>query len=47
MDPVLTRFHPAVRAWFSRRFAGPTEPQRHGWPAIAAGQHTLITAPRT
>jgi len=45
MDPVLTRFHPAVRAWFTRRFAGPTDPQRHGWPAIAAGQHTLITAP--
>jgi len=45
MDPVLTRFHPAVRTWFSRRFAGPTEPQRHGWPTIAAGHHTLITAP--
>lgn len=45
MDPVLSRFHPAVRTWFSRRFAGPTEPQRHGWPAIAGGQHTLITAP--
>jgi ATP-dependent Lhr-like helicase len=45
MDPVLARFHPAVRAWFSRRFPGPTEPQRHGWPAIAAGEHTLITAP--
>ncbi len=45
MDPVLSRFHPAVRAWFNRRFAGPTEPQRLGWPAIAAGEHTLITAP--
>jgi ATP-dependent Lhr-like helicase len=45
MDPVLERFHPAVRAWFSRRFPGPTEPQRHGWPAIGAGHHTLITAP--
>jgi Lhr-like helicase len=45
MDPVLARFHPAVRAWFSGRFPGPTEPQRHGWPAIAAGEHTLITAP--
>src|SRR5262249_9843207 len=45
MDPVLERFHPAVRTWFSRRFPGPTEPQRHGWPAIAAGQHTLIPAP--
>ncbi len=45
MDPVLARFHPAVRAWFDARFAGPTEPQRHGWPAIAAGEDTLITAP--
>jgi ATP-dependent Lhr-like helicase len=45
MDPVLTRFHPAVRTWFTRRFPGPTEPQRHGWPAVAAGEHTLITAP--
>ncbi|MGH7567434.1 MAG: DEAD/DEAH box helicase, partial [Gemmatimonadales bacterium] len=45
MDPVLSRFHPAVRTWFTRRFPGPTEPQRHGWPVVAAGQHTLITAP--
>ncbi|MGH7264048.1 MAG: DEAD/DEAH box helicase, partial [Candidatus Rokuibacteriota bacterium] len=45
MDPVFTRFHPAVRSWFTHRFAGPTEPQRLGWPAIAAGEHTLITAP--
>ncbi|MBI4013441.1 MAG: DEAD/DEAH box helicase [Candidatus Rokubacteria bacterium] len=45
MDPVLERFHPAVRAWFTGRFPGPTEPQRHGWPAIAGGQHTLVTAP--
>jgi ATP-dependent helicase Lhr and Lhr-like helicase len=45
MDPVLERFHPAVRNWFTRRFPGPTEPQRHGWPAIAGGQHTLVTAP--
>jgi ATP-dependent Lhr-like helicase len=45
MDPILSRFHPAVRTWFARRFPGPTEPQRHGWPAIAAGAHTLVTAP--
>jgi ATP-dependent Lhr-like helicase len=38
-------FHPLIDAWFSRRFAGPTEPQRRGWPAIAAGEHTLIAAP--
>ena len=39
-------FHPAVAAWFERRFeAGPTPPQAEGWPHIAAGEHTLIAAP--
>ena len=43
---VLERFHPAVRAWFERRFPdGPTEAQTGGWPAIVAGRHTLICAP--
>ncbi len=43
---ALARFHPAVRTWFERRFAeGPTEAQAGGWPAIAAGSHTLICAP--
>jgi ATP-dependent Lhr-like helicase len=43
---VLESFHPAVRAWFERRFpAGPTEPQAGGWREIAAGRHTLIAAP--
>jgi ATP-dependent helicase Lhr and Lhr-like helicase len=43
---VLDSFHPAVRAWFERRFpAGPTEPQAAGWPEVAAGGHTLIAAP--
>ena len=43
---ALAAFHPAVRTWFERRFAaGPTEPQRFGWPAIAEGRDTLIAAP--
>jgi len=43
---VLERFHPAVRAWFERRFPeGPTEAQAGGWPAIMAGQNTLVCAP--
>jgi ATP-dependent helicase Lhr and Lhr-like helicase len=43
---ALASFHPAVRAWFERRFpAGPTEPQAAGWPAIAGGGDTLIAAP--
>lgn len=42
----LARFHPAIRAWFGRRFPeGPTAPQEHGWPSIAAGRDTLIAAP--
>ncbi len=45
MNP-LSGFHPAVRAWFERRFpAGPTEPQAQGWPTIAEGRDTLIAAP--
>src|SRR5262245_8216465 len=39
-------FHPAVAAWFRRRFPdGPTEPQAQGWPHIAAGHDTLIAGP--
>ncbi len=39
-------FHPAVAAWFERRFPqGPTPPQRDGWPLVAAGRSTLIAAP--
>src|SRR5580692_7315536 len=45
-ERVLDSFHPAVSAWFERRFpAGPTEPQAGGWREIAAGRHTLIAAP--
>jgi ATP-dependent Lhr-like helicase len=41
-----TLINPAVRAWFERRFElGPTPPQQRGWPAIAAGEDTLIAAP--
>src|SRR5262249_4369793 len=43
---ALASFHPAVRAWFERRFpGGPTEAQAQGWPAIAQGRDTLIAAP--
>jgi ATP-dependent Lhr-like helicase len=45
MDALAT-FHPAIRTWFARRFPdGPTDPQAAGWPAIAAGDDTLIAAP--
>ena len=43
---MLESFHPALRTWFERRFpAGPTMPQAAGWAEIAAGRHTLISAP--
>jgi hypothetical protein len=42
----LRGFHPAVREWFEGRFPqGPSLPQEHGWPVIAAGHDTLIAAP--
>jgi ATP-dependent Lhr-like helicase len=41
----LDPFHPLVKRWFGARFAAPTEPQRRGWPAIAAGKDVLIAAP--
>ena len=44
-DSVLDRFHPVVTSWFHDRFGAPTEPQRRGWPEIAAGRDTLIAAP--
>jgi len=44
-DALLSTFHPAVRRWFSESLGEPTPPQRQGWPAIRAGQNTLIAAP--
>src|SRR5262245_32897909 len=41
----LETFHPVIQRWFLGRFSAPTEPQRQGWPPIAAGAHTLIAAP--
>ena len=38
-------FHPITWQWFQQQFGSPTEPQRRGWPAIAAWEHTLIAAP--
>ncbi len=42
---ALETFHPAVREWFLKHFPAPTEPQEQAWPAIKAGEHTLIAAP--
>src|SRR5436305_8141810 len=43
-DP-LSLFLPPVQEWFRTALGEPTVAQRQGWPAIAAGQHTLILAP--
>ncbi len=43
-DP-LDLFGPATQAWFRGAFGAPTAAQAQGWPAIAAGRHTLICAP--
>src|SRR5207302_10477625 len=45
MPTVLDLFSPAARAWFSSTFASPTEVQEGGWRSVAAGQHTLMSAP--
>jgi ATP-dependent Lhr-like helicase len=41
----LASFHPAVRRWFERAFAGPTPCQRDAWPAIVRRAPVLIAAP--
>jgi len=38
-------FSPATRTWFEGEFDAPTEVQRRGWEAIAAGRHALLSAP--
>ncbi|MDH3462535.1 MAG: DEAD/DEAH box helicase, partial [Acidimicrobiia bacterium] len=42
---VLNRFTAPTRSWFQASFPEPTRAQVEGWPAIAAGHHTLIHAP--
>ena len=45
MTDPLAQFTPQVREWFNRAFAAPTEAQAQAWPAIATGDHVLISAP--
>jgi ATP-dependent helicase Lhr and Lhr-like helicase len=44
-DRALQLFHPLVRRWFEGRFAAPTDAQERAWPAIARGEHVLVSAP--
>lgn len=41
----LTSFHPVVAQWFDANFDAPSDVQRQAWPAIRAGESTLIAAP--
>ncbi|MFL5843864.1 MAG: DEAD/DEAH box helicase, partial [Solirubrobacteraceae bacterium] len=41
----MEQFTPAVRDWFTGAFEAPTEAQSQAWPAIASGEHVLISAP--
>src|SRR5262245_37485275 len=45
VSDVLSQFLPPVAEWFRTTLGTPTPAQLQGWPAIAAGQHTLILAP--
>src|ERR687883_212090 len=45
MTDPLAQFTPQVREWFDRAFAAPTPAQAQAWPAIATGEHVLISAP--
>src|ERR671930_2182900 len=45
MTDPLAQFTPQVREWFGRAFAAPTPAQAQAWPAIATGEHVLISAP--
>ncbi|MHC4958628.1 MAG: DEAD/DEAH box helicase [Planctomycetota bacterium] len=38
-------FSPPVRDWFASTFDAPTDIQDKAWPAIANGDHVLLTAP--
>jgi ATP-dependent Lhr-like helicase len=41
----LDDFSERTRAWFTGAFAAPTRAQTQAWPAIASGEHVLISAP--
>ncbi|MDR0897429.1 MAG: DEAD/DEAH box helicase [Oscillospiraceae bacterium] len=38
-------FDPATADWFTRQIGKPTAVQRESWPAIASGDHVLVSAP--
>ncbi|HET6447919.1 MAG TPA: DEAD/DEAH box helicase [Conexibacter sp.] len=45
LSSPLDAFALRTREWFVRAFDAPTEAQAQAWPAIATGEHVLISAP--
>jgi ATP-dependent helicase Lhr and Lhr-like helicase len=41
----LAAFSAPTRTWFEASFAEPTQAQVQAWPAIASGEHVLLSAP--
>src|SRR5437899_3803966 len=41
----LELFSTRTRKWFEAAFERPTAAQEQAWPAIASGEHVLISAP--
>ena len=41
----LEAFDPLVREWFQKTYGLATPAQQLAWPAIARGEHVLLTAP--
>jgi len=41
----LDTFHENTKRWFERSLGTPTAVQEAAWPAIASGDHTLVSAP--
>jgi ATP-dependent Lhr-like helicase len=42
---ALSAFHPVVQRWFRQTYSSPTDIQLRSWPAVASGEHVLLTAP--
>jgi ATP-dependent helicase Lhr and Lhr-like helicase len=45
VSDALSHLTPILAEWFTQTYGAPTEIQRLAWPAIAAGEHVVVTAP--
>src|ERR1700739_1674662 len=44
-DDPMASLSPRVREWCEAAFPAPTDAQARAWPAIARGEHVLLSAP--